>query len=51
MIEDLHPDVSKVVWKFNRWHHHVNYNVYSENKPIIKFEAKEIDYGLILTEK
>lgn len=47
MIEDLHPDVSKVVWKFNRWHHHVNYNVYSENKPILSGNIKEIDYGLI----
>jgi len=25
MLEDLHPDCSKVVWKFNRWHHHVDY--------------------------
>ena len=25
MLEDMHPDVAKVVWRFNRWHHHVNY--------------------------
>jgi hypothetical protein len=25
MIEDLHPDVAKVMWRFNRWHHYVNY--------------------------
>lgn len=25
MLEDMHPDVAKVVWKFNRWHHHVDY--------------------------
>ena len=32
MIEDLHPDVAKVVWKFNRWHHSVNYKVFKKNK-------------------
>jgi len=25
MLDDMHPDVAKVVWRFNRWHHHVNY--------------------------
>lgn len=28
MIEDMHPDVAKVVWKFNRWHHTVDYSVF-----------------------
>ena len=32
MIEDLHPDVAKVVWKFNRWHHDVNYRPFKRNK-------------------
>lgn len=32
MIEDLHPDVAKVVWKFNRWHHSVNYKLFKRNK-------------------
>jgi len=32
MIEDLHPDVAKVVWKFNRWHHEVNYRPFKRNK-------------------
>jgi TET-Associated Glycosyltransferase len=26
MLEDMHPDVAKVVWKFNRWHHQVDYS-------------------------
>jgi hypothetical protein len=30
MIEDLHPDVAKVVWKFNRWHHKVDYNKWKQ---------------------
>lgn len=32
MIEDLHPDVAKVVWRFNRWHHHVDYRAFKKNK-------------------
>ena len=40
MLEDLHPDVSKVVWKFNRWHHHVDYRPYKNNK-LIEVENKE----------
>ncbi len=32
MIADLHPDVAKVVWKFNRWHHHVDYRAFKKNK-------------------
>ena len=36
MIEDMHPDICKLTWKFNRWHHHCNYKVFAENKPILK---------------
>ena len=25
MLVNVHPDVSDVVWKFQRWHHHVDY--------------------------
>lgn len=32
MIVDLHPDVSKIAWKFNRWHHHVDYRPFRDNK-------------------
>jgi len=42
MIADLHPDVAKVVWRFNRWHHHVNYRQFKENA------LKIVDYGLFL---
>jgi hypothetical protein len=36
MIADLHPDVASVVWRFNRWHHNVNYKVFKINKLIKK---------------
>jgi hypothetical protein len=32
MLEELHPDVAKVVWRFNRWHHHVDYRPFKNNK-------------------
>ena len=25
MLVDMHPDVARLVWRFNRWHHHVDY--------------------------
>jgi hypothetical protein len=36
ILVDMHPDVSKVVWKFNRWHHSVNYKPFKKNKLIRK---------------
>lgn len=30
MLEDMHPDVAKVVWKFNRWHHYVDYSGFNQ---------------------
>lgn len=49
MLEDLHPDVAKVVWKFNRWHHSVNYKPFEGNKPnIIGFvEGGVNNYGMV----
>jgi hypothetical protein len=26
MLVDMHPDVAKLVWRFRRWHHHVDYS-------------------------
>ena len=30
MLVDMHPDVSKLVWMHNRWHHHVNYSKFTQ---------------------
>ncbi len=53
MIADLHPDVAKVVWRFNRWHHHVDYKQFKANK-LIKIDHTEYpkinNYGLKLNE-
>lgn len=45
MIEDLHPDVAKVVWRFNRWHHHVNYHSFKSNK-FIKRDDVDVQKGI-----
>lgn len=36
MLVDMHPDVTSVAWKFNRWHHHVDYSPFKANKLIRK---------------
>ena len=35
-LADQHPDCVKVVWKFNRWHHSVDYSQFKKNKLILK---------------
>jgi len=40
----MHPDVSKLVWKFNRWHHSVNYKLFGENRLLLK-DGIEIPLG------
>lgn len=53
MLVDVHPDVSSVVWKFNRWHHHVDYNPYKK----LRLNAKDtfdvnpnVEYGMVYSE-
>jgi len=36
MLVDMHPDVAKLVWKFNRHHHEVNYRKFKANQLIRK---------------
>ena len=35
-----HPDVSKIVFKFGRWHHHVDYTPFKKNKLTLRLDAK-----------
>lgn len=51
----VHPDVSRLVWKFNRWHHHVNYEPF-KNMKLIKKDDIDIkdginNYGMSLIKK
>jgi len=36
MLVDMHPDVAKMVWRYNRWHHHVDYSSFKKNKLRLK---------------
>ena len=45
MIEELHQDVAKVVWKFNRWHHHVDYRPFKKNQ-LIKRNGLVVSQGI-----
>ena len=51
MLADLHPDEAEVVWKFNRWHHLVNYKPFKKNK-LIKINERHYagvkNYGMEL---
>lgn len=50
----VHPDVSRLVQKFGRWHHHVNYERFRSNKLVLR-EGVELpqdaeEFGLTLAE-
>lgn len=52
---DMHPDVSRAVWKFGRVHHHVDYSSFKKNK-LIRKENIDIkneinNYGMQLKNK
>lgn len=51
MLVDMHPDVTKVVWKFNRWHHQVDYSKFKQKlilKDDIIHKTKINEYGMKL---
>ena len=52
----LHPDVSKLKWRYGRWHHIVDYNKFKRDNRLIKKDNLEIkeginNYGLKLFKK
>lgn len=55
MLVDMHPDVSKMCYKWNRWHHYVNYKSFEVNKPKLRedihIQKETNEYGMILQEK
>lgn len=44
-LQKQHPDIVEVKWKFNRWHHQVNYQPFKQNK-LIKKEGLEVKKGV-----
>jgi hypothetical protein len=54
MLCDVHPDVSTMAWKFQRWHHHVDYGRFKTQKLIrnlgVKVQTGIDNYGMTLVE-
>jgi hypothetical protein len=51
MLEDMHPDVAKVVWKFNRWHHQVDYSGFKQKlklKDGVNLSKEINNFGMIV---
>jgi hypothetical protein len=51
-LQEQHPDIVKVVWKFNRWHHQVDYSKFKSNKlirkPNLNLSNEVNNYGMKL---
>ena len=52
MLAAMHPDVTRIVWRYSRWHHHVDYSSF-KNNPLV--QRKDVprkedvdDYGMKL---
>ncbi len=50
-LQELHPDIVNVTWKFNRWHHQVDYRIFKRNKLIKKPDVviNNDKYKMVLT--
>ena len=49
MLVDMHPDVAKIVWRYGRWHHHVDYHVFQKNERDMNPDQIQIRRNLELT--
>ena len=51
-LHDMHPDCVKIVQRYGRWHHEVDYSKFLLNRPIKKsnvhLTGKPNEYGLVL---
>lgn len=55
MAEELqknHPDITQIVWRWNRWQHYVDYKIFEKNKLRLKkgliIPNKINNYGMVL---
>ena len=42
----LHPDVSKLKWRFGRWHHIVDYSQFKRNNRLMLNKEVKIEQGI-----
>lgn len=51
-LQEQHPDIVKKIWRFDRWHHYVDYKCFTNIKPILKkgleFKKELNERGMIL---
>lgn len=51
-LEKQHPDIVKIIWRYGRWHHYIDYSIFRKNKliprpDIVPIQIKN-EYGMIL---
>ena len=51
MLVAMHPDVSRIMWRYRRWHHYVDYSKFMKNnilklKPGVEIPTGINNYGL-----
>jgi hypothetical protein len=49
MLVNMHPDVARMVWRYGRWHHYVDYEVFQRSEHELNSKQKEIRKNLGLT--
>lgn len=54
-LQQQHPDVTKIVWKWGRWQHEVDYRPFKHNRPILRpgvvISDEPNNYGMILRKR
>jgi len=50
MLVDMHPDVARVVWKYGRWHHYVDYTPFQKREVDLNPDQLKIRRNLGLTD-
>lgn len=54
-LQQNHPDVVKIVWKWGRWQHQVDYGPFRNNKPILRpgvvIPDEPNNYGMVLRKR
>jgi len=54
-LQEAHPDVVKIVWRYNRWHHQVDYRPFKNNRLEYRDDyvptGEVNNYGMVLRDK
>lgn len=54
-LQQQHPDVTKIAWKWGRWQHQVDYRPFKNNRPILRegvvIPDEPNNYGMVLRKR